>query len=804
MINRNRANIELPGWWGRIFVLTALFSIPIGCSRAATPSATPEPQLSIDRVDFMPPRPAGYKLKDWKAVARGFDKLVYDDTARGEHLPIIFWDDTRVNISERGFALPSYVGRADGAKPRDSDALCTIASVVSASLVGIDKSAGPNNWVRMLLQYYRSADGQNVVLNNIDSVSGETYWYELYPQLQFNFVAKMYPGETGVQAAFRTSSEQWYKAYKALAAEPGGLNFDHTAFNLKTMRPVNNGKWTEPDAAGALAAIMLQAYVAMGDAKFRDAAIDLIGYLDRRETSPYYEVLMTYGAVTGARLNAEEGTNFDVRQLLNWCMNPSDTRPAWGVAVGNWSGYEVSGLSGASDAHGGYAFLMNTFGMTGTLAPVARYDERFAAALGKFILHVASNARYFYPDEVPAKNQSFPNWKSDPANVIAYEGIRRRYNGQEPYASGDPVIYKWGPKTDLGIYGSAHVGWLAGIVEATDQPMILRIDLLKTDFYHRQAHPTFLYYNPHDNVRAVTVTTGGTAETDIYDAVANDFVARKVKGETKIEFAPRQARVLVMVPGGTPTRLDGRKLLAGDVVIDFNNGTVPRPSPRIRPAVVSKARVFEVPRGAIIVDGNAADWSRVTGSSITLDTAGRGQMKCDLRFAWDETFLYVHAKQNGVTPNVHEAANAEQLEAAPWDFDVVRISVDMGNGERSVIGDVPIAFGFSSTGRDDLSIAIAHPGERSLAIKSATSGKSEDGTRFIEARIAWNGLRRCAFGAAADAGMKDFRAAAGLTIGCEPLLVEFNHTKQSFIGGAQYKAPNGNDANSIDLRLIEK
>jgi hypothetical protein len=46
--------------------------------------------------------------------------------------------------------------------------------------------------------------------------------------------------------------------------------------------------------------------------------------------------------------------------------------------------------------------------------------------------------------------------------------------------------------------------------------------------------------------------------------------------------------------------------------------------------------------------------------------------------------------------------------------------------------------------------------------------------------------------------------APGFRFGCEPLLVEFSHTRQSFVGGAQYAKPTGRDANSIDIILRDK
>jgi hypothetical protein len=44
-------------------------------------------------------------MKDWNATARGFDELVYDFDAQGEHLPLIYppmWDPTSKESSMKG------------------------------------------------------------------------------------------------------------------------------------------------------------------------------------------------------------------------------------------------------------------------------------------------------------------------------------------------------------------------------------------------------------------------------------------------------------------------------------------------------------------------------------------------------------------------------------------------------------------------------------------------------------------------------------------------------------------------------
>src|SRR5688500_9336146 len=118
----------------------------------------------------------------------------------------------------------------------------------------------------------------------------------------------------------------------------------------------------------------------------------------------------------------------------------------------------------------------------------------------------------------------------------------------------------------------------AGIINPPapgDDPMLPQLDLLACDFFCNKAYSTYLYYNPHDERREVSVNVGN-ALVDVYDAVANAFVTRNVSGTAKVGLAPDSAVVLVLAPAGGKETFAGRKTLVDDVVIDYDNGRVPR------------------------------------------------------------------------------------------------------------------------------------------------------------------------------------------------------------------------------------
>jgi hypothetical protein len=443
--------------------------------------------------------------------------------------------------------------------------------------------------------------------------------------------------------------------------------------------------------------------------------------------------------------------------------------------------------------------------LAGNMLPLVRYDERFARAIGKWMLCTMNAARLFYPDELPPEQQTCPGWKSDPPNVIAYEGLRRRGpKGESPYACGDAVRFKWA-NTDFGIYGSGYVGMFAAMINPPppgDDPMMPQIDLLACDFFRDKAYPSYLYYNPYNEKRDVTVNVGDKP-IDLYDAVRNDFVTRNVTGVTKVSIDPDSAVVLVCAPANGKQTAQGRKTLIDGVVIDYDNGLVPRPEMRRRPPVADLSKTVAADRATITVDGDASDWANVKSDTLHLDTGGRGKLEVDLRFAWDDQSLYVLAQQTAKGDKSHEIPDAAAYRYAPWDSDGVWLHLDLANGRLPSVGDLVVALALNSkAGKDLFEAAGLSPAEAS-AIHTATSGTADAGDRVIEAGIPWRALIDYATSNRPDLAQRLGKIAPGFRFGCDPMLIEFNHTRQSFIGGAQYMRPTGRDANSRDIVLRE-
>jgi len=185
------------------------------------------------------------------------------------------------------------------------------------------------------------------------------------------------------------------------------------------------------------------------------------------------------------------------------------------------------------------------------------------------MLNLASSARLFYADQLPAAQQTSADWTGDPGAAIAYEGLRARWAGRALVATGDPVANNWGPKTDRGLYGSAYCGMLGAIVGRTDDPAVLSLDCLATDFIRAPAYPTRLIYNPHSTPRRVRVAFGGGGRRDLYDAVSHRFIMRGVGATARIKVAADRAVVLVSCPAGGRVTRRGRTRFVGGVAVDY-------------------------------------------------------------------------------------------------------------------------------------------------------------------------------------------------------------------------------------------
>ena len=405
-------------------------------------SANENAPTAIPSIAKMPDLPQPFVLRDWKQVARDFDRIVFDASRQGPHLPLIWWDPSRKVNNVDGFAIPTYVGdeRQDPTS-QVHEGITSLAAVLGATLAGIDKSdQHGRNYVSMLPIHYHQKDGIGLYLNHPDT-RGDSYWYDLLPSLLFYQIYARYPQTPGFQEQFVSTADVWRDVSIRLGASETTLPvFDHTGFDFLAKKPVRRG-WQEPDAAAGIACLEYLAYRVTKDEKYLEAADWALRWLQERKENPFYECLLPYGAYAAARSNAERGTAYDTARLIEWVLAGDNPRK-WGAILERWNKTDAFGLIGSVYPEYEYAFAMNSFQAVGVMAPIARYEPQYARDLAKWILNVVVNGRHFYPNAWPSDRQSSYDWasKCDPTFSIPYEGLRKQGTTRN-YPNDDRVVY---------------------------------------------------------------------------------------------------------------------------------------------------------------------------------------------------------------------------------------------------------------------------------------------------------------------------------------------------------------------------
>jgi len=467
-------------------------------------------QLSISRVDLMPDLPTPLLIRDWTQVTSDYDRFVFDQNKTGIHLPLIRMGFMgQFNYADNTpLFMDSYVGAVGHLN--QAEAINIMPAVIGASLIGIDKSNQQGiNWVSMMKDFFNLKNGQNIYLNNYFATSGNDWWYDVMPNVYFYQLNSIYPNAAPeFSSQFTTIADRWLYCVQQLGGSttPWTLpNMNYRAFNFATGLPLNTSV-PEPESAGSIAWLLYNAYTETGNRHYIEGAQLAMDFLVNLNTNPSYELQLPYGTLAAARMNALEGTNYPLQKLLDWCFERGDLR-GWGAIVGNWGGYDVSGLIGEANDNGDdYAFVMNGFQQAAALAPLPKYDKRYAKIIAKWMLNVSNASRLLYWDALPEAQQDSYSWASayDPDACIPYESLKEVKQNKTPYATGDAIGGGWAA-TNLSLYSGSSVGYLASVAKETNVAGILQIDLNKTDFYGENQLVTYLYYNPHKTTQQVQI-----------------------------------------------------------------------------------------------------------------------------------------------------------------------------------------------------------------------------------------------------------------------------------------------------------
>lgn len=646
-------------------------------------------QVAIPRVELMPNQPSPYNMRNWKQVALRYDSFVYDLQKTGQYLPLCALIPAGVNYpNQPSFRQHTYVGTNS---PLGNEAINVLPSLVGASLAGVDKTNQfGHNWLQMSQDFFNKANGENLYLNNAGASSGGDWWYDMMPNVFFYQLYDLYPN-TGAEAdqQFVTIADRFLEAVRAMGGsdapwEPAYMNY--RAWKFATMQPNPNGV-PEPEAAGAFAWVLYNAWKQTGNPEYLKGAQWAIEFLDEWTSNPSYELQLPYGTLTAARMNAELGTNYAVEKMLNWSFNRGDLR-GWGTIVGTWGGMDVSGLVGeANDAGNDYAFQLNGVQQAAALVPMVRYDKRFARSIGKWMLNLSNAMRLYYPGYLPANLQDASAWSAvnDPQQVIGYEALRQKWQNLSPFSTGDAFQGGWAA-TNLALYGTSSVGYLGAMIEKTNVDKILRLDVLKTDFYGATAYPTYLYYNPLTTTQSVQLNAGNTP-VDIYEALAGVFIQQNTSGLVNLTIPANQAVMITLCPAGGAVTFLENKMLVNGVVVDFDQHTQPyTAAPRIKALAAAKnpletgdstavyATVFDTDSGQLTYQWQGTGGT-ITGTGATVSFKAAGNVG-----TYEIRLIVVDAEGNSDTLSLPLSIVTE-INDAPQIIDIQKSIAYLAPGE---------------------------------------------------------------------------------------------------------------------------
>jgi hypothetical protein len=555
--------------------------------------------ITTPRIESFPRDAVGYRLIDWRRRSTDYVRFALDPVKQGEYLPLMWWDDTRIEGRSTTFGLPSYVGMKGqwNVFRNAHEAFVSTGTLVSGMWLGLDMSAypvpgsdAPVNLVRMQAEYFSPQRQVFCDLISGDEPTGQTFFYELSPSIFMAPLCDAYRGEEDLGEKWRRSCRRWSE----VASHLWRLNnYDFQSYDLRRDQAVVKD-WTEPDVAAGLAYLMLMAHRRWPDEQaFYHECHHALTWMDRHPKNVNYGIFAPFGVYAAARANAEHGSKYDVRKFLSWCFETSEVRGLsphatsplegddYGIVAGRFGAVDVAGLVGASriellnnagepTGRGHYVFAMETFAHAWPLVAAVRYDDRLARGIGKWMYHAAHSARYFYPDQLAPDMQTDWQWASKYSTALPYEGLKDRNcdtGTAGPYGCGDPTIHGWGPN-NLGLYSGCLSGAFGAIIEPTSVPGILSLNLNVTDTFAPPSFPTRLLYNPRSTKVEVDVRVEeGTFKA--WDAAHDVVASPHVTGGTlRVEIEPDDAVVVVLIPEGMPlTRAHGR-LVAGDTIVD--------------------------------------------------------------------------------------------------------------------------------------------------------------------------------------------------------------------------------------------
>lgn len=556
-------------------------------------------------------------IPDWKASARLYYQTVFDPAAQGRNLPVIETNGT----DNYSFAFPSNLSPGRARKMPGGEFQSAGSAVLGAERIGIGLTDfnGTYDFRTGALQWFHPAEGvwRNYKPNrsNREIVHGLYDWLPLVIGAHLSdiynddarYVSNMLAQSATILRMAKTmgcpDNPDLTKAYypdtdTAVPATDLGSNYQYHTY------------------APTLAWLLYMGYQITTNSDYLDCSKSAMEwYLNHPAT---YEGSSAMSPLVMARLNAECGWNGDMSRLLNIFLADVETlsvprdnfrvytsrncRPG-GVPLDALAGgnFLVDEETPDNSVHGWSA---TTYSYAGYIAPVARYDQRYARDIGRFLLNLAHSSRHYMGLGLDGEHQDHLPWRRGFTNgagfVFSYEGIRTyplmAYNDYtyslRPATFGDGLIAAYSTNKpqfwidkdtfehesqNICIYMGNYIGFLGSAFNfARNEPGyegLLKWDLTATDFYKQACYPTYLIYNPYPVQRSFVIenaeTLAGSATADLYDEVSGVFLQKDVSGNRSVEIGAGQAMVLVITPGGGTQTVSGSKRMINGRVIDY-------------------------------------------------------------------------------------------------------------------------------------------------------------------------------------------------------------------------------------------
>ncbi len=471
----------------------------------------------IQATQDIPYLPANYQYTNWREKAIKFNEMLFNM----KDYNLIFQELQSKNTGRESMGIVTYTDEERSSEY--AQALTLIGALLSAEKLNKDSIGEDelNKIVQFVESYYNIENGEGTILNyqNVDSTE-LSFWQQIYPAVAYFMLMDRYEATVDSDALLRNIADTWYEVVMDLGGSDGIVDFNYTGYDFKNKVPFDNGEWTEPDAAAGVALLQYYAFEKFEDRKYIKAATLCMNYMNDFQRNPGYELLYLYLPYLSARLNSVEEYHFNTAKYMEFFFTESDYRHEYGTFKGDFG----TGLIGDRTQYGGTPYSFQSIIGATALAPMLKYDQRYAVEVGRYLLQVTQSLNLFYDVDDPVYG-----------NLIPVEKVEKNRETSDQR---------------LSVLSGTYLGLLAAMIEPTNIEGILKVDLNVNEYYvdKDEQRPLFLMFNPYEEEQTVKYKVKTEGTVDLYDLVSHSFIEENVKGETEVKMKATDAVIVLEIP----------------------------------------------------------------------------------------------------------------------------------------------------------------------------------------------------------------------------------------------------------------